>query len=257
MAHKLDTDNPKQIKAIITDLDGVLTDGGMYYQSVMVGDIPVPSNPLAHLAFKKFHTRDASAAKWLKENTKVKLFVVTAGDAIHNNAINVARMRVMHLTEPIFCGVDDKARKVQDIAAKHGIDLDEVAYIGDDRIDLPALKIVGFPTCPLDSLHSVFMFCGDLMDVSRSNGGEGVLGDMIDHWLNEGLISATHGTPVESVNGPVRELEGTFSIGLEMIYCNGTAQPMKLTFEGEARRGGKSAPVIITARCSTIDIKTW
>lgn len=169
-----------KIKAIFTDLDGVLTDGGMYYQSIWTGDVPAPSNSLGALSFKKFHTRDASAAKWLSENTNVKLFVITAGDFPANNAINEGRMRSMCLTKPIFQGVADKASHIRAVASRFGMHLSDVAYIGDDRIDLPALKLVGTSACPADALSSIQQQC---CFISHQNGGGGVLGDMIDRWI--------------------------------------------------------------------------
>lgn len=181
----------RQIKAIVTDLDGVLTDGGMYYEAITNtymhgGDhAEVPGG---RLIIKRFHTRDASAALWLKRNTDVKLFVITAGDSPRNNAINAARMEIMHLAEPIFQGVEDKPTVLADIAKRHGWWLSEMAYIGDDRIDLECLKAVGFPGCPADALRSLTENLALGYGLSRCNGGYGVLGDLVDAWHGLGYI---------------------------------------------------------------------
>lgn len=175
------------IKAIITDLDGVLTDGGMYYQCICDAAGITPA--LATLAIKKFHTRDASAARWLSECTNVKLFTITAGDHPRNNAINEERMKVMYLTEQ-WSGIADKAKKVKEIADYHRLKLSEIAYIGDDRIDIPTLRLVGFPACPADALESVSgeIYRHDVGIISHRDGGNGVLGDLVDRWLYKGYI---------------------------------------------------------------------
>jgi len=172
------------IKAIVTDLDGVLTDGGMYYSAKTGWDV---ANGETHEIglIKKFHTRDASAARWLSEKTGVKLFVVTAGEHARNNAINASRMEVMYLAEPISQGVMDKLVWLKNVAHIYGLELSEIAYIGDDIIDIGCLSVVGFPSCPADALTSVIGKCNW---VSSRNGGYGVLGDLADQWRRFKLL---------------------------------------------------------------------
>lgn len=177
-----------QIKAIITDLDGVLTDGGMYYQSVN----PVATQPgtcsapaAADMFAKRFHTRDAGAARWLHENTNVKLFVITAGDSPRNNAINEERMEVMYLTEPIMQGVMNKYSALNEIRDRHSLRWSEIVYIGDDRADIEVMETVGIACCPKDALRTVQEICGL---VSVADGGHGVLADIVDKLLASGDI---------------------------------------------------------------------
>lgn len=173
-----------QIKAIITDLDGCLTDGGMYYQTKSSWNV-VDGDCHDWELTKKFHTRDAAAARWLHENTDVKLFVITAGDNPKNNAINYERMKVMYLTGPIRQAVADKFEQVNLIARSHQIDFENIAYIGDDRADLEVLETAGIACCPKDALRTVQKICGL---VSVVNGGHGVLADIVDKLLASGDI---------------------------------------------------------------------
>lgn len=172
------------IKAIITDLDGVLTCGGMFYKYVG-NSFRYSNHDIAKMAMKRFHTRDAAAARWLSENTDVKLFVMTAGDSEINNAINIERMKVMYLTEWIHQGVTSKVTCVKDILDRHEILIDEVAYIGDDRADREVLQAMRFTGCPKDALGSIKHICDF---VSERNGGEGVLADLVDTWVQHGWI---------------------------------------------------------------------
>lgn len=172
------------IKAIVCDLDGVLTDGGMYLNTRHDWDVGVGGTYAIELA-KKFHTRDASAARWLSDNTEVKLFVVTAGEHPRNNTINLKRMEVMYLTEPISQGVADKKKWLENVAHIYGLELSEIAYIGDDTMDLECLTAVGFSSCPVDALETVNMQCNW---VSNRDAGCGVLGDLVDQWRLKGLL---------------------------------------------------------------------
>ncbi len=159
------------IRVIISDLDGVLTDGGMYTSE-------------HGLIFKKFHTRDASAAKWLHDNG-VPLYIVTGGSLGNNSRINDARANVMYLAEPIMHEVYDKLEAVMEIACNLGITLDEIAYIGDDFHDITALKAVKYSACPNDALFPVTGLCEY---VSIRDGGCGVLGHLVDFWNRSQLF---------------------------------------------------------------------
>lgn len=185
-----------ELKAIITDLDGVLTDGGMIYHSVnplieketfgpLGGERFVERGAMASMFSKRFHTRDAAAARWLHENTDVMLFVITAGDSPRNNAINAARMEVMYLAEPIEQAIADKWLAVHQIAKRHDLEFSEIVYIGDDRADLCVLGSVAVNACPRDALLSVRRTCNL---VSCYDGGYGVLADVVDRLQHNGRI---------------------------------------------------------------------
>ena len=119
----------KKIKLFLTDCDGVLTDGGMYY---------FESGNEA----KKFNTRDGMAFKLLREKN-IKIGMITGEDTkIVLNRGNKLKMNY------IFLGVNKKLEVVDKIVNELGIKYENVLYVGDDINDLEVIKKVGF------SLHS-------------------------------------------------------------------------------------------------------
>lgn len=155
----------ENIKMIITDVDGVLTDGGMYYNA-------------DGLAFKKFHTRDASAIHRLR---KARIFIVALTSA--NDLITRKRIGDMCFDDSIF-NCDNKARAVRQLSDRYHIQLEQIAYIGDDYIDIEAMKIVGFTFAPMDALNSLHEYNG-LTARMDARGGQGVLADIVDMILSE------------------------------------------------------------------------
>ena len=146
------------IKAVFTDVDGVLTDGGYYYTK-------------DGLEMKKFNTRDAAAVKRLQAEG-VLVFVVTSAD----DEITKRRMADMCVDEAVY-GRADKLEAVKEICEKHGLALaDEVVYIGDDFMDVAALEAAAIGFSPDEAILSV-----EEVSVSTYRcGGEGVLSEVAD-----------------------------------------------------------------------------
>jgi len=154
----------RNIKAIFTDVDGVLTDGGMYCNA-------------DGLLLKKFHTRDVGAVYRLRV-AGIKFFVLTASD----DELTRKRIDRMLPDEAIY-GIVDKLKHVKLICDKYGFDLSEVAYIGDDVIDRDAMMAVGMSICPLDALESIKGISNRICQV---RGGAGVLAWVVDKIFEEG-----------------------------------------------------------------------
>ncbi|MBI3809011.1 MAG: HAD hydrolase family protein, partial [Nitrospirae bacterium] len=113
------------------DVDGVLTDAGMYYSES--GD-----------ELKKFHTRDGMGIKMLQAAGVVTAFITKEKTAI-------VERRGQKLAVPeVHQGIDDKLTDLTRLVRKHGLTLAQVAYIGDDVNDLEALRAVGFSAAPAD-----------------------------------------------------------------------------------------------------------
>lgn len=125
-----------RIRGLVVDVDGTLTDGGMYYDAD--GE-----------AMKKFNTRDAHGLKLLE---KAGLFVgvVTAeqSGAVH------ARVRKLGLRH-YLPGQSDKRAALLALAETWGCAPGELAYVGDDLNDLDSLAAAGFACCPADALAEV------------------------------------------------------------------------------------------------------
>ena len=140
------------------DVDGVLTDAGMYYSES--GD-----------EWKKFNTRDGMGIKLLQ-----KAGLITAIVTQERTRLVARRAEKLAIPE-LHQGVMDKLSVIRDMAIRHGISLGQVAYIGDDVNDIEALKAVGLSAAPADGLPQVVA----IVDyVCRQKGGEGAVRELVE-----------------------------------------------------------------------------
>jgi N-acylneuraminate cytidylyltransferase len=140
------------------DVDGTLTDGGMYYG---------PDGE----ALKKFNTRDAMGVARVRE-----LGLTTVIVTRENSPIAAARAEKMRVTE-YRIGVLNKRLTMDELCTKYGLEYDEIAFIGDDVNDLPALDCVGFPAAVGDALPPVKAAA---CFVAKRNGGEGAVRELCE-----------------------------------------------------------------------------
>ena len=148
----------KHIRILATDVDGVLTDAGMYYSES--GD-----------EWKKFNTRDGMGIKLLQ-----KAGLITAIVTQERTRLVARRAEKLAIPE-LHQGVLDKLSVIRDMAERHGISLRHIAYIGDDVNDLEALKAVGFSATPADGLPQV----RKVVDyICRLKGGEGAVRELAE-----------------------------------------------------------------------------
>lgn len=152
----------KGIRLFATDVDGVLTDAGMYYSES--GD-----------EWKKFNTRDGMGIKLLQ-----KAGLITAIVTQERTRLVARRAEKLAIPE-LHQGVFDKLSVIRDMAMRHGISLKEVAYVGDDVNDIEALKAVGLSAAPADGLPQVL---GIVDYVCRQKGGEGAVRELVDMILH-------------------------------------------------------------------------
>jgi N-acylneuraminate cytidylyltransferase len=149
---------PRGIRMLLTDCDGVLTDGGIYYTE-SGGEM------------KRFYARDGMGF-WLMKERGFLTGIVT-GDPGHIPQRRAARLD-MDVTRS---NVDDKLSVINGIAGDYGLTLSQIAYIGDDVNDVAAMTAVGFSACPADA-HPDAVRVADY--VSPRNGGHGAARDVID-----------------------------------------------------------------------------
>ena len=152
------------IRLFLTDVDGTLTDGGMYYGS-------------DGTEFKKFNTRDGMGLQLLQQ-TGVKVGIVTS----ENTTINVNRARklkVDYLKQSARYG--GKLAAVNEICAEMGITLQEVAYVGDDVNCYELLAAVGWAACPADACGKVKSIEG--IHILQRRGGDACVREWIDQIL--------------------------------------------------------------------------
>ena len=146
------------VRLLAMDVDGVLTDAGMYYTES--GD-----------ELKKFTTRDGMGIKMLQAAGLVTAFITREKTAI-------VERRGQKLAVPeVHQGVDDKLAVLTTLASKYGLTLDQAAYIGDDVNDLEALRAVGLSAAPADAMPSVLKA---VHYVCKKKGGEGAVREIAD-----------------------------------------------------------------------------
>ena len=155
--------NGKQnVKLFLSDVDGVLTDSGMYYTEE--GD-----------ELKKFNTRDGVGFELLR-NEGIKTGIITSEDT----TIVETRAKKMQL-DFIFQGVQNKLEVTLDLCDKIGISIKNVAYIGDDINDIELLKEVGVKACPSDAESQIKDIPG--IFILNSLGGRGAIREFANRIL--------------------------------------------------------------------------
>ena len=150
-----------EIKMFLTDCDGCLTDGGMYYSEN--GD-----------ELKKFNTRDGMGFSLLKEKGII-VGIVTS----ENVDLNRRRAEKLRL-DVLKSGCKNKLAEIKNLCAEYNILLENVCYIGDDINDLEALQAVGYSCCPADAVKTVRE---NVKYTAVSKGGEGVIREVADRIL--------------------------------------------------------------------------
>jgi len=158
-----------QIRLFATDVDGVLTDAGMYYGES--GD-----------EWKKFNTRDGMGIKLLQ-----RAGIITAIVTQERTKLVARRAEKLAIPE-LHQGVMDKLSCLREMAARHGLTLSQVAYIGDDINDLEALKAVGFSASPADGMPQI---AAAVDYVCQKKGGEGAVREIVEMILEaQGQVSS-------------------------------------------------------------------
>lgn len=146
------------IKILLTDCDGCLTDGGMYYSEK--GD-----------ELKKFNTRDGMGFALLREKG-----IITG--IITSESVDLNRRRAEKLKLDILeTGCKDKAYAIKKYCEQYGIALENVCYIGDDINDIEAIKMVGMGCCPADAMPEVKAVS---KYITKAKGGEGVIREVVE-----------------------------------------------------------------------------
>ncbi len=148
----------EKIKLVITDVDGVLTDGGMYYTKQ--GDI-----------MKRFHARDGMGVTLLR-NIGIPTIIIT-GEQTEMVKIWSKRMKIKQLLD----GVKNKESKLNMICKNNNVNLNQIAYIGDDVNDFDILKKIGLSATPNDGINSIKNICDY---ICSTNGGYGAFREFAD-----------------------------------------------------------------------------
>jgi 3-deoxy-D-manno-octulosonate 8-phosphate phosphatase (KDO 8-P phosphatase) len=152
-----------KIKLVLSDIDGVWTDGGMFYDN--------RGNEL-----KKFNTSDSAGVLFL-HSAKIKIGIITG------ETTQIVQNRCDKLNiDFLFQGAKNKLEVAKSLCNKLGIDLINVAYIGDDLNDFELLKSVGFSACPMNAPQYIK---SEVSWILTKNGGEGAFREFSEKILSE------------------------------------------------------------------------
>ena len=150
--------NLQKIRLIIFDVDGVLTDGSLYY------------GPEGEF-FKVFNAKDGLGISRLAKNG-YELGIITGRES------PFVLRRAKDLGIPhVYQKKMEKLPVFEELRAKLNLNYDQIAYMGDDWIDVPILKLVGCAACPKDAMPCAKEVCNFF---SQYNGGHGAARELCD-----------------------------------------------------------------------------
>ena len=149
-------------KLVITDIDGVWTDGGMYYDQT--------GNEL-----KKFNTADSAGVLFCR-HYKIPVAILTGEET------DIVKRRAEKLkVDFLFQGVKNKLEGAKELCHTLNISLHEVAFIGDDINDILLLEAVGISAAPNNAPDYVK---SRVKIVTKKSGGEGAFREFVEHILD-------------------------------------------------------------------------
>ena len=150
-----------QIKALVLDVDGTLTDGRIYIGNN--GEI-----------MKAFWAHDAVGVRQLVKNGIIPI-IITGRES------NIVKIRASEMSiEHVYMNVEDKKSELIEVINELGLSLDETAFIGDDINDLDAMKMCRIAVCPRNAMEEV----KEISDyVSKYDGGHGAVRELCEYLL--------------------------------------------------------------------------
>jgi len=154
--------NTENIKLIITDVDGVLTDGHIYITD-------------SGEQMRSFYVRDGLAIKALMKRG-FKVGIITA--ALTSGAVE--KRASMLGVDLYYVGLEEKTKIVDQWRRKFKLKWENIAYIGDDLIDMDVMKKVGFSVCPADAVEKVKKIATITL---KTKGGGGCFREMADKFF--------------------------------------------------------------------------
>lgn len=152
----------KDIKAIVFDVDGIFTDGGIY---AVDGDL-----------LRRYDSRDGMATR-IASMQGLGLGIITGGIS---NVIVQRMVRCGFKPEDIYLGSRRKIEEFDDYCMRHALSYDQVMYCGDDLPDIPVMKACGIGACPADAVEEV-LAAADY--ISECNGGRRFVRDVVEKVL--------------------------------------------------------------------------
>ena len=147
-----------KIKAIVLDIDGVLTDN-----RILVTDNGE--------FLRTMNVRDGYAIKRALQ-AGLKIGIISGGRSMGTQK----RLNILGITD-IFLGIENKLEVLDKLASSWNIEKEDIAYMGDDIMDIACMKAVGLSCCPKDSVAEVLEFAEM---ISNRKGGDGCVRELIE-----------------------------------------------------------------------------
>lgn len=148
----------KNIKLLVMDVDGTLTDGCIYCSGQ--GEL-----------FKTFNVKDGYAIAHILPKIDVTPIIITGRKS------DIVKYRASELgIKELHQGINNKLIKLKEVAEKYNCSLKNIAYIGDDLNDISCIEICGFTACPADSIPEVIQ---KVNYVCKNSGGRGAVREFI------------------------------------------------------------------------------
>lgn len=164
--HSFKTDTLKEkidkIKLLVVDVDGVMTDGGMYFAE-------------SGEQLKKFNTKDGMGIIHLTKNN-FQVAIISSGFKGEAIAKRAEMLGIQNCT----VGRTPKIETLTKLCKDFGIGLENVAMIGDDINDLEVMRKIGLSACPKDAINKIK---SNSTIILNKNGGEGCVREFIDEYL--------------------------------------------------------------------------
>lgn len=148
-------------RLVLTDCDGVLTDAGVYYGAD--GEV-----------LKRFSIRDGMGFERLRDAGLV--VGIVSGERSPALIARAAKLGI----EELHLGISDKVGVIDILCERYGVDRSQVAYMGDDVNDVPAMRAVGLSGCPADATDAAKEVADVVMD---QRGGHGAFRAFAEHVL--------------------------------------------------------------------------
>jgi len=146
------------IKAVVLDVDGVLTDGTIYWGS-------------GSEEWKRISFLDIMAIS-IGQRAGLRFALISGEDGLLLDRL-VQKLKI----SDVYRGCKDKAAALRDFANNAGLNLAQICYIGDDVNDVPAMRLVGLAAAPAGAHRSA---CEAAHVVTESSGGHGAVREIVD-----------------------------------------------------------------------------
>lgn len=155
--------DPKDIRFLVLDVDGTLTDTGIY----LIDD---------GREAKKFNARDGMGIKYIQKEKKIPVGLISGS---FNQSIIKSRAKMLRI-KYWYAGGKDKLEVLNEWIDELEIDLSQVAYIGDDLNDISIFDAVGLRVCPADAVEAIRKKSHLILE---RNGGDACVREFIDKYI--------------------------------------------------------------------------